>query len=68
MRTEKQYLELMREQGMPMLVSKKATAKELSISQMTLDRLRKEGEILPKKVGGQIMFPLDEIARFLAEV
>ena len=65
--TEKQYVQMLRDQGLPMLVSKKDTAKEFSISEMTLDRLRKDGKILPKKVGGQIMFPLDEIARFLAD-
>jgi hypothetical protein len=48
-----------------LLLSKKETASELNISQATLDRLRKSGEIKSKKVGGSIFFTLDEIALFL---
>ena len=48
-----------------LLLSKKETANELNISQATLDRLRKSGEIKSKKVGGGIFFTLSEIALFL---
>ena len=48
-----------------LLLSKKETASELNISQATLDRLRKNGEIQSKKVGGGIFFTLNEIALFL---
>jgi hypothetical protein len=48
-----------------LLLSKKETASELNISQATLDRLRKSGEIKSKKVGGGIFFTLSEIASFL---
>lgn len=49
------------------LLSKKETAEELNISQATLDRLRKTGEIKSKKVGGGIFFTLKEIAIFIEE-
>ncbi|RXK03326.1 MULTISPECIES: helix-turn-helix domain-containing protein [Halarcobacter] len=47
------------------LLSKKETAKELNISQATLDRLRKSGLVKSKKVGGGVFFTLTEIASFL---
>ena len=47
------------------LLSKKETARELNISQATLDRLRKSGEIKSKKVGGGIFFTIVEIASFV---
>ncbi|PHO11346.1 AlpA family transcriptional regulator [Malaciobacter marinus] len=47
------------------LLSKKETAKELNISQATLDRLRKSGAIKSKKVGGGVFFTINEIALFL---
>lgn len=47
------------------LLSKKETAEELSISTATLDRLRKQGLIRSKKVGGGVYFTLIEIALFL---
>ena len=47
------------------LLSKKETAKELNISQATLDRLRKSNVISSKQVGGGIYFTLKEISIFL---
>ena len=47
------------------LLSKKETAKELNISQATLDRLRKSGAIQSKRVGGGVYFTLNMIAEFL---
>ena len=47
------------------LLTKKETARELNISQATLDRLRKSGEIRSKKVGGGVFFTINEIAFFL---
>ncbi len=47
------------------LLSKKETARELNISQATLDRLRKSGDIKSKKVGGGIFFTIQEIALFV---
>ncbi len=48
-----------------LLLNKKETAKELNISQATLDRLRKSGDIKSKKVGGGIFFTINEIASFV---
>ncbi len=64
---QKQFLTLLRENHKKILLTKGETAKELSISGATLDRMRKNGDISSKKVMGQIMFSIDEIARFLAE-
>lgn len=47
------------------LLNKQETARELNISQATLDRLRKTGAIKSKKVGGGIFFTINEIALFL---
>jgi len=47
------------------LLKKKEAAEELRISQATLDRLRKNGEIRSKKIGGGIFFTVQEIASFL---
>ena len=47
------------------LLKKKEAAEELNISQATLDRLRKSGEIRSKKVGGRVFFTINEIALFL---
>lgn len=47
------------------LLTKKETARELNVSQATLDRLRKANVISSKRVGGGIYFTLTEIANFL---
>ena len=60
--------QMFRENYHKMLLTKKETAQELSVSEATLDRLRKNGEIDSKKVLGQIMFSIDEISRFLTKL
>lgn len=50
-----------------LLLTKKETAEELNISIATLDRLRNQGHIKSKKVGGGIYFTLKEIASFIGE-
>jgi vacuolar-type H+-ATPase subunit C/Vma6 len=65
--SEIEFRDMLRERYKKMLLTKKETANELNISQATLDRLRKSGQIKSKKVMGSIMFSLDEIARFLHE-
>lgn len=47
------------------LLKKKEAAEELNISQATLDRLRKNGEIRSKRVGGGIYFSLQEISTYI---
>jgi len=61
------FTQMLRENYNKMLLTKKETAHELSVSEATLDRLRKNGEIDSKKILGQVMFSIDEIARFLYE-
>lgn len=58
---------MLRENYKRMLLTKKETANELHVSEATIDRLRQSGQLNSKKVLGQIMFSLDEIARFLYE-
>jgi hypothetical protein len=58
-------LENLQHRYLKSLLSKKETAKELNISQATLDRLRKSGAIKSKKVGGGVFFTINEIALFL---
>ena len=47
------------------LLNKKEAAKELNMSQATLDRLRKANAINSKKVLGGIYFSLEEISSFV---
>ena len=56
---------MLRESYNRMLLTKKETANELNVSEATIDRMRQNGLLNSKKVLGQIMFSLDEIARFL---
>ena len=58
---------MLRENYKKMLLTKKETACELNVSEATIDRLRQNGQLTSKKILGQIMFSIDEIARFLNE-
>jgi len=58
-------LDYLQQRYKKLLLSKKETARELNISQATLDRLRKNGEIRSKRIGGGIYFSLQEISAFL---
>ena len=62
-----EFIAILRDNHNKMLLTKKETASELNISEATIDRLRQRGQLSSKKVLGQIMFSLDEIARFLYE-
>jgi hypothetical protein len=57
------FAEYLRKQYGTALLNKAITAKELSISRATLDRMRQQGEIKSQKVGQQIRFNVKEIAR-----
>ena len=61
------FLTMLRENYKKMLLTKKEISNELNVSEATIDRLRQNGQISSKKVLGQIMFSIDEIARFLYE-
>ena len=58
---------MLRDNYNKMLLTKKEIASELNVSEATIDRLRQQGQLSSKKVLGQIMFSLDEVARFLYE-
>ena len=61
------FLTMLRDNYNKMLLTKKETANELNVSEATIDRLRQNGQLNSKKVLGQIMFSIDEVARFLNE-
>lgn len=58
-------LEHLQQKYKKLLLTKKETAKELNISQATLDRLRRTGAISSKKVLGGVYFTLNEICSFI---
>ena len=62
-----QILQLLRESHGKLLLSKKETASELSVTGATVDRLRKTGDIVGIKVKGQVMFTIGEIASFICD-
>lgn len=62
-----EFTKMLRDNHKKMLLTKKETARELGTSEATIDRLRKNGLLTSKKVLGQIMFDIGEIARFLSE-
>jgi len=64
---KEEFLKMLREAYHKMLLNKSETAKELSVSEASIDRLRTAGKLKSKKVLGQIMFTIDEIAHFLSE-
>lgn len=65
--SQEEFVAMLRETHKKALLSKSDTSSELSISNGTLDTLRREGKIKSKKVLGQVMFDIGEVARFLAE-
>lgn len=65
--TKHEFLEMLRENYAKMLLNKKEAATELGISQTGIDRLRHTGQLRSRKVLGQVMFGIDEIARYLGE-
>lgn len=62
-----ELVELLRGTHKKMLLSKAETANELNVSEATLDRLRQSGKLNSKKVLGQVMFAIDEVANFIRE-
>ncbi len=65
--TYEEYLTMLRKNYKKMLLTKKQTATEINVSEATIDRLRKSGLLTSKQVLGQIMFSIDEIARFISD-
>jgi len=64
---KEEIIKILLETDKKMLYKKRETAEKLSVSEATIDRLRRSGELKSKKVLGQIMFTLDEVAQFLSE-
>lgn len=65
--SQQEFFITLRDNYSKMLLTKKEIANELNVSEATIDRLRQNGQLNSKKVLGQVMFSLDEIARFLYE-
>ena len=63
---QKIALEVLVSKGLKTLVSKKIASNELGIHSSTFDRIRKSGEIKTKKIGGQVMVTIYELARYIA--
>jgi len=49
-----------------LVLNKIQIAKELCVSQATIDRMRKNGEIESIRIGGSVMFSIDEVARLVS--
>jgi predicted DNA-binding transcriptional regulator AlpA len=47
------------------ILNKREVAMELGVSQATIDRLRKSGQLKSKRIGGMISFSIIELAAFL---
>lgn len=65
--SQKDFFNMLRDNYKKILLTKKEIAMELNVSEATIDRLRQNGQLSSKKILGQVMFSLDEIARFLYE-
>jgi excisionase family DNA binding protein len=54
----------------PLAVNKRQAAKLLSISQPTIDRLRREGRLKAVKLdpNGKVLFTMDSLRTFLASI
>lgn len=59
------YAEALRKQYGSPLLNKTKTAKELSVSRATLDRMRQSGLIRSQRIGQQVRFHVTEIARIV---
>jgi len=65
--SQSELIIMLRDNYNKMLLTKKEIASEINVSEATIDRLRQQGQLNSKKILGQIMFSLDEVARFLYE-
>lgn len=61
-------VEMMHNRYKKSVISKQETAEETGLSVSTIDRLRAEGSLRSKKIGGRIFFTLYEVAYFIVEV
>ena len=59
------YAEALRKQHGTPLLNKTISAKELSVSRATLDRMRQSGQIKSQRIGFQVRFHVTEVARIV---
>ena len=59
------YAESLRKQHGTPLLNKTISAKEISVSRATLDRMRQSGQIKSQRIGQQVRFHVKEIARIV---
>lgn len=57
----------LKQKYMRMLITKREAAQELGNSIASIDRMRKNGLIASKSIGGKVMFTTDELARVIVE-
>ena len=60
-------MQILQKKYQKMLLNKSEASNEIGVSQATLDRLRKYGQIKSKKILGQVMFDIGEVVRFMDE-
>jgi DNA-binding Xre family transcriptional regulator len=48
-----------------LLLSKKEAANEIGVSEATIDRLRKSGQLKAKRIGGGVFFTINELVSFI---
>ncbi len=63
---QKQIVEMLYAKHGKLYLTKDEVTQELQVSQATIDRMRKRGEIKSSKIGNQVRFSLNEIAKFVA--
>ncbi len=65
--TQEEFVAMLRETHKKALLTKREVCKEINIGTTSLDKLRQAGKIKSRKVLGQIMFDIGEVARFMAD-
>ena len=63
----KTYQEILYREHKTLIFPKKLTADVLHSSTSTIDRLRKDGKLKSKKIGGRIFFSIETIADYLCD-
>ena len=66
--TTTNYQKILQDKYDKLFLTKNELAKELGIHWGTVDRLRRQGYISSVFIGGQVRFPLDEVARYFEKI
>lgn len=56
---------ILRDKYQSLLITKNEAARELRISSATIDRMRRSGDISSNRIGGKVMFKIDEVIRLI---